>query len=180
MDKSRIPPAKSVHVRRNTVCGTRGIDQRRGTCFPLSPGSDEGREIVKVIVVERGAGRRVAGRGIEVGNEAAGEGRLTVHGRGALGLKQRLRHRTEHIHLHPPCDPLTKPPKYPLWLKCPRNSAQHPRSIIFFFLLSRPSPTMSRTRLLTRSFTTKCLEKPIMNRHSRVVTQPKDQGASQV
>ena len=28
--------------------------------------------------------------------------------------------------------------------------------------------------------TARCCEKPIMNRHSRIVTQPKDQGASQV
>jgi hypothetical protein len=34
----------------------------------------------------------------------------------------------------------------------------------------------------SRSFctTVRCAEKPVMNRHSRIVTQPKDQGASQV
>lgn len=52
-------------------------------------------------------------------------------------------------------------------------------NFIFFF----PS-TMSRRRVLssTRNFTTtaKCHEKPILNRYSRIVTQPKDQGASQV
>ena len=46
--------------------------------------------------------------------------------------------------------------------------------------------TLAHRRLLssnkkrTLATTTRCSEKPIMNRHSRIVTQPKDQGASQV
>ena len=46
--------------------------------------------------------------------------------------------------------------------------------------------TLAHRRLLSsnkkRAFATtaRCSEKPIMNRHSRIVTQPKDQGASQV
>ena len=179
------------------VCGTRRIDQGRGTCFTLSPrcpGRDEWREVVRriwvetlliVVGVKSGAGRRVARCGIEMGNEAAWEGGLTVHGRGASSLKQRLRHGTEHIHLHPPFDPTHKPPKYPLWLKSPRNSALPINKLIFSAGPRRRSfYTMSRRRLLssTRNFTTsaKCHEKPVMNRYSRIVTQPKDQGASQV
>lgn len=46
--------------------------------------------------------------------------------------------------------------------------------------------TLAHRRLLTsnkkRAFATtaRCSEIPVMNRHSRIVTQPKDQGASQV
>jgi hypothetical protein len=46
--------------------------------------------------------------------------------------------------------------------------------------------TLAHRHLLSsnkkRAFATtaRCFEKPIMNRHSRIVTQPKDQGASQV
>lgn len=190
-----MSPAKSIQVTCGVNCGgTRGIDQRRGPCFalsPRSPGRDEGRKVVGgvgleiVVGVERSACRRVAGCGIEVWDEAAGEGGLTVHGRGASSLKHRLRHGTEHIHLHPPFDLLTKPPNYPLWLKWPNNSALLPRSTTILFSLQVAFPsTMSRRRLLssTRNFTTtaKCHEKPILNRYSRIVTQPKDQGASQV
>ncbi|KAJ7789322.1 dihydroxy-acid dehydratase [Mycena olivaceomarginata] len=39
----------------------------------------------------------------------------------------------------------------------------------------------AKTRLPSRSFstTTQCADKPILNRYSRIITQPKDQGASQ-
>jgi hypothetical protein len=148
--KSRMSPAKSIQVTCGVNCGgTRGIDQRRGPCFalsPRSPGRDEGRKVVGgvgleiVVGVESSACRRVAGCGIEVWDEAAGEGGLTVHGRGASSLKHRLRHGTEHIHLHPPFDLLTKPPNYPLWLKWPSNSALLPRSTTFLFFFPSPQP----------------------------------------
>jgi dihydroxy-acid dehydratase len=40
----------------------------------------------------------------------------------------------------------------------------------------------AKTRLPSRSFSTtaQCADKPILNRYSRIITQPKDQGASQV
>lgn len=43
------------------------------------------------------------------------------------------------------------------------------------------SSTIARRRLARALYTSApCRDKPVMNRHSRIVTQPKDQGASQV
>ena len=47
------------------------------------------------------------------------------------------------------------------------------------FCKARPSAALRRSSRAL-STTAKCQEKPIMNRYSRLITQRKDQGASQV
>ena len=55
----------------------------------------------------------------------------------------------------------------------PKSRIMLPRSLAHRRLLSSSKKRAFAT-------TARCPEKPIMNRHSRIVTQPKDQGASQV